>query len=459
MAWNKEFWLDADFYRQALKLTLPVALQNMLSSSLTMVDNIMVGQLGDSTVAAVGLAGQWAFFMNLFIFGTSSGASVLIAQYWGAGDLRSIRQTFGGSVLLNLGAAVIFTLLGVLAPFWSMRVFSPDPEVIRIGAEYLRVIALGYAIQGIMSSLISVLRVTEAVKIPLYTSILSMLVNVVFNYIFIFGKLGMPAMGAAGAALATVISQVVQLVSLVWMTLRIKHPALAHPREMIPRSRAFWGKFIRIASPVVANESLWALGIMVYSLIFARISTTAVAGYNIMRNMEGLAMAFFFGMGPACNVLVGKPLGVGDRETAWRNAVRFLVAGPALSVLAGLLLVALRGPLVGLYNVSPAVIDAATKILTVFGLLLGVRSFNYFGIVGVLRAGGDTRVAAMIDAGSVWVVSIPLAALSALVFHWEGHWVYLMILVGDAVKTLVSIARIRTKKWMNTLTGREVSGA
>lgn len=443
---------DRHFYARMMALVLPVALQNLLSNSLALVDNIMVGQLGEISVAAVGLAGQWSYMINMFFFGASSGAAVLIAQYYGAGDGVGVRQSYGLSVLTMMAVALPMMAVSLLLPEGSMRIFSQDEAVIQAGVGYLKVMALSYPLQALAYGTMSAMRSIGQVRLPLVAGVVSMLVNVVMNYLLIFGKLGFPAMGASGAAIASVLACFVQLVIILISAYRARSPILGPLGQMLPRSWGFVGKYLRLAMPVILNEGLWGVCMSLLSLIFARIGTADYAAYNIMRNLEGVAMSFFWGMGPACSVLIGSPLGRGDRQTAWDNAVRFLILGPVLAIAAGLIVIILRWPILSCYHVSQDVLEKANLLLIVFGSLLVFRNFNYFSIVGVLRSGGDTTVAAAIDLGSVWLIALPMALLGALVLKLPGHIVFIMITVADVVKSALSLWRIRTRKWMNTLT-------
>lgn len=449
---DRSIWMDKAFYKRALSLTLPVALQNVLNSCLQIVDNIMVGQLGDATVAGVGLAGQWAFLLNLIFFGCTSGATVLIAQFYGAKQMDSVKRTMGITLMISMSVALIFTIPAVLFPGWSVRVFTQDAAVVEQGVQYLVPIGFTYVLIAVTNSFMGGLRATEQVMVPLRAGLVGMAVNVVFNWIWIFGKFGFPAMGARGAALATLLSAFVQMVMMLLAVLKKDSVLVGKLQEMLPGSMRFVKRYFKVAFPVVCNESLWALGMMVYSWIFAQVGTVDYAAYNILRNMETLAMAFFFGMGPACSVLVGNPLGRGDKQEAWNNAIRFLVLGPILSITAGVLIIFCRGWILSAYKVSPEVIESASKMFIIFGALMLFRCFNYFSVVGVLRSGGDTVAAAWIDVGSLWFVGIPIMLLMGLVFHLPGYLLLLAIEFGDLVKCIAGIIRIRSRKWMNTLT-------
>lgn len=452
---DRALWLDKDFYKRALKLTLPVALQNVLNSCLQIVDNIMVGQLGDAAVAGVGLAGQWAFLLNLIFFGCTSGATVLIAQFYGAKMISGVKKTMGITLMISMSVAILFTIPAVAFPRWSVEVFSRDAAVVEQGVQYLVPIGFTYILLAVTNSLMGGLRATEQVMVPLRAGLVGMGVNVVFNYILIFGKLGFPALGARGAALATLLSAFIQMVMMLLAVLRKDSVLVGRLHEMLPGSMGFVRRYLKVAFPVICNESLWALGMMVYSWIYAQVGTVDYAAYNILRNVETLAMAFFFGMGPACSVLVGNPLGRGDKQAAWNNAIRFLVLGPILSILAGVIIILSRGLILSAYKVSPEVIASASKMFIIFGALMLFRCFNYFSVVGVLRSGGDTVAAAWIDVGSLWFVGIPLMLLLGLVFHLPGYILLFAIEFGDVVKCIAGILRIRSRKWMNTLTHHE----
>lgn len=447
------FFGDREFWRTTLRLAVPIALQNLLSSSFHLVDTLMIGQLGSVSVAAVGMAGQVAFVMSVVMFGVGSGGSVFISQYWGAQDLHGVRRSYGVVLSHALGAGLLFTLFAAVFPKVAVGLFTHDPLVIEEGARYLSIAAFSYVGIGLQQAFVTLLRSTEQVKLPLYASLCSVAANAVLNYIFIFGKLGFPAMGVQGAALATVIAAWLNPLVVFVLSLRGRGLLVAPPRELFSFGKKFLLEFYRVALPVVANEGLWALGTMGYNMVFGRLGTENYAALTIFRTLEGIGFAFVVGLCHACIVIVGKTVGAGELHRTLVDAKRFMFLVPAFSLFIGLLFITLRGVLILPFDISAEARATAEWILLLYGCWLPIRNVPYVAIVGVFRAGGDTRTGMVLDLITVWGVALPLVALTGLVFHWPFLAVYVVMLLGeDVIKAVYCLVHFKRLKWLRPVT-------
>ncbi|MDO4741239.1 MAG: MATE family efflux transporter, partial [Eubacteriales bacterium] len=268
---------SAGFTRMMLSIAIPVTLQNLLFSSFTLIDTLMIGRLGDTPLAAVGMAGKWSWFFSIVLFGCTSGAGVFIAQYFGAQDTRGIHRTYGLMSMLTLGASAIFMLAALIMPQTIVSLFTRDEQAVRIGASYLRIIALGYPFQAMAKSGGTVLQSTQKVVIPFIGAACSVVTNIVLNALLIFGLCGFPALGVEGAAIASAIAAVVNVSVIYLAGLRGRTLLRAPIRDMLNISRGFVRDYVRIAAPVLLNETTWSLGILIYSSIFGHMSTQAYA--------------------------------------------------------------------------------------------------------------------------------------------------------------------------------------
>jgi putative MATE family efflux protein len=442
---------DKKFYRTLLKLAIPIAAQNFVASAVNMVDTVMIGQLGETEIAAVGQANQLFFLFVLTLFGVSSGAAIFTAQYWGVRDVKNIRRVLGLGLMTASASALIFTVLAVFFPRQVMMVYSSDPLVIDSGVKYLRIVGLSYIVSAISFSYSSVLRSTEQAKIPMALSIVALITNAVLNYALIFGELGLPEMGVEGAALATLIARVVEMVLMVVVVYAGKLVPAARLREMFDWSKAFVIRFYRTSIPVILNESIWALGVSVYSIIYGRIGTDAVAAVNISGTVINIGMVLFQGMGNASGIMVGNLIGAGEEKLAYLYAKRLLTLGPGFAIVIGGLLMLTSQLFLGFYQVSDAVYQSALSILYVFSILMPIRIFNLINIVGVLRSGGDTKYSLFLDTVGVWCISIPLALIGGLLLHLPVHWVYFLVGVEEIFKFSLGLYRFRSRKWINNL--------
>jgi len=434
-----------------MTLALPIAAQNLVSSTVNMVDTVMIGQLGEVEIAAVGQANQLFFLFALMLFGINSGSAIFTAQFWGIRDIKNIRRVLGLNLLTACGAGVLFTVLALLFPEMVMRVYSKDPAVIEAGVRYLKIVGWSYIPTAVSFAYASVLRSTEQPRIPMTMSIVSLLTNAVLNYVLIFGKFGFPEMGIDGAALATLIARILETGLMLLIVYAGKHTPAARISEMLDLSRDFVVRFFRTSVPVILNETIWSLGVSIYSVIYGRIGTSAVAAVNISGTVTNLAMVLFQGMANAAAIMIGNRIGAGDEDKAFVYSERLLTLGPLAGVAMGVILMLTGNFFVSFYSVTEEVSMYAVKILIVFGSLMPFKIFNMINIVGVLRSGGDTKFSLFLDTVGVWFISIPLAILSGLVLRFPVHWVYLLVGLEEVFKLALGLYRFRSKKWINNL--------
>jgi len=439
----------ADFWKPALRLSLPVALQHLLGGSFTLIDTLMLGRLGDEAVASVGMAGQWAWLLNIFFYGMSSGAAVFLSQYWGAKDHGGIRRSYGMLAAACLALAGLMCLAAVLFPGVIMRLFTSDTGAIETGVRYLHIAGLSYMAIAFSQIFSTVLRSTEEVRLPLYASILGVLLNTALNYAFIFGKLGLPELGVPGAAIATVISAWACPIFLFFASFKRRNVLICPPRDLFHFDRAFGFKFFRVSLPALANEGLWALGTMGYNMVYGHMGTAQYAALTIYRTVDSLFFAFYIGLCHACSVLVGREIGAGRVGESVQYANRFTLVMPALSIFLGLIVIATRGMFLTLFTVSPEVLRLANAVLLICAAEIPIRNIPFITICGIFRAGGDTKIGVMYDLISVWCMALPVTIFCGLVVRLNFLVVFaVMLLCEDWLKAVLCVRRLRSGKWI-----------
>lgn len=447
-------WKDKNFFRDMLRLAIPISLQNLLMSSMHLVDSAMIIRLGDDATAAVGMAGRWFFMFNIFLFGITSGASVLMAQYWGARDEKNIKRAYGLGLISSLLVGVAVMAVMLIMPGVMMEAFAGNnPALIDLGASYMRIASFGCLALAVSTMLTTVLRNTENVKLPLVTAIFSVLTNTALNYILIYGKLGFPAMGVRGAAYATVAAQCLQAVLMLIICYAKNNIAAARWSEMFRLDKAFLTKFYKIALLVLVNEGLWAVGTNLYSVVLGRLGASNYAAYTLFSSIDGLAFSFFLGFGNACVVMVGKAVGAGDNATAWSSAKRFYALTLVMALLLGGMMTVVRGPLVNLLNpANPQTALMAKKLLLIYSFCLIGRLMPYVLVVGVFRAGGSPRTAIMVDLLPMYLVGLPLAFLTGLVWKLPFEWAFACVFAEDFTKVIIGTVIFVKKGWIHRLT-------
>ncbi|WP_020613832.1 MATE family efflux transporter [Sediminispirochaeta bajacaliforniensis] len=448
---------DRSFRKELLRIAVPVALQNLLISSLSVVDTLMLGQLGEVEIAAVGLANQLFFLSLLFFFGVSSGASVFIAQFWGKKDIPSIHRTVGFAFSFAGSAAILFSLLSLTIPDQILRIFTTDEAVVTVGIEYLRVVGISYLfVAASVLASVSLRSIEEAVT-PLRATTASIIANIILNYLFIFGKFGFPQMGVAGAALATTISRGLELIIL-YHAIFVKKNILAAPvRVFFDFNRSFVRRFLKTATPVILNEMAWATGMVVYKIVFARMGTGVIAAMNIVDTASNLLFIIFMGTSNACAVMIGKRVGMGKREEAFTAGKHFIAIGFFFGAVVGLGALLLARFIPGLFNVSDQVKLMTAQVLRLFPIIFPLKALNIHTVIGIFRAGGDTAFSFFVDLSGVWLVGVPLAFLGAFVWELPIHLLFLLLGMEEVCKTIMGLLRFRSRLWIRDITEGEVS--
>ena len=457
MNWFRKYFCDSDFWRITLRLAIPIALQNLLISSFSLIDTLMVGQLGDVALSAVGMAGQWSWMLNIALFGVISGTSLYISQYWGVRDIDGIHRTYGIALTSAVLIATAFALSGLLIPGGIVSIFNRDPAIIDAGSAYLSIAALSYPAVALSNILSTVLRSTERVRLPLAVSGVTAVCNAVLNYTLIFGKFGLPAMGVRGAALATVISSWMGPLLLLLFSSFQKNILITSPARLFRFKRAQVGAFYRRAAPIILNESLWGLGTVIFNVIFSNLGYEYYAAVTIHKTFENIAFVLFVGFCNACCIMVGKSVGAGKVERAVMDSRRFAMIIPFVSLLAGAVIILLRAQLVSVFNMGGNISEltqrTAQTILLIYGLELPMRNIPYIMIVGIFRSGGDTTTGMRLDLFSQWMLSIPATFLAAFVLKLPFVVVYaIMYIFEDYVKSFLCLRHFLSDRWIHPVT-------
>ena len=447
-----DFYRDREYFASLVRIALPIATQSLVMSSLNMVSVVMIGQLGETELAAVGLAGQIFFLVNLILFGVASGAAMFTAQLWGKGDIPNIRRVLGLSLKLGLLGAGVFWALAIFAPQAALQFYTEDPAVVALGADFLRIFGWSYPFFAVTFAYAFVLRSTGNVRLPMAVTVFALSLNTILAYGLIFGHFSLPKMGVEGAAWAGLIARVVECLLMLAMVYRRRdYPAAASLGDIFEFDWNFIVRVMKPVLPVIANELLWSMGITTYSAIYARVGTDAIAAINIVGAIDQLAFVAFIGLGNATAILVGNLIGKGDKEEAVRYAGRSLGLQIVAGVVIGLLVYLFADGIFSLYKVSPSVIESARSLLLIMAAAIWLRAANMVMIVGILRAGGDTRFSLALDGMVIWVVGVPLAAFAAFILHWPVELVYLMALTEEVTKFIFSLWRFFSRKWINDL--------
>ncbi len=458
---NKSFW------SVTLSLAIPIALQNMLNASFSLIDTLMVSQLGDIQLSATGMAGQLTWLYNMVLFGICSGAAVFVSQYWGDGNIKGINRTTGISVSSGVLISLVFMLLGILIPEEIIWIFNKDPRVIEQGALYLRYASLSYPALALTNILGSILRSAEHPKLPMVVSGISAVANIILNYFLIFptglalggseALIPGAGLGVKGAAIATVISAWLGPILIIGISVARKNILYAPFRDIFSFNGKTLAEFFKKALPVIINETMWGLGTVAYNVIFGNIGYEEYGAITIVRTFENFAFCFFLGLGNACCVLVGKTVGAGEIREGIRESKRFMYLFPFISIVIGGIVILLRQPLVSVFNlgsnISEHTIETAEWILVIYGAWIIIRNVSYLTVVGIFRPGGDTKFGMIIEIFVLWMFAVPMTFVAANILQLPFLLVYIvMYLCEDLPKLFILVPYWISGKWIKPVT-------
>ena len=448
---TREMFHDRRFLKKALMIACPVALQGMLNTVVNLVDTLMIGSLGATAIAAVGLANKVFFVFSLLVFGIVSGSGVLAAQFWGNSDVKNIRKVLGLSILLALGGALFFVVPSIVRPQMVMRIFTTSEASISLGAGYLRIAALTYPFIALTNVYVAMLRAVNRVVFPVVTSCIAIIVNICLNYVLIFGKFGAPALGVAGAALATLTARILEICLVLAYVYGKRLPLACGFSGLFGWSGQFIRKFFDTSAPVIANEFMWGLGTTMYSLAYGRMGDNAVAAITIATTIQDIVVVLFQGLSAATAVILGNELGGGMLKRAETYATHFFILEFFVMLASAAVVVGIRIPIIGLYNITPEVAHDVNLCILLFAAYMPFKMFNYINVVGVLRSGGDTKMCLFLDTSGVWFIGVPLAFLGALVWKLPIYTVYALVMLEEVYKAVLGYIRYRQKKWLRNL--------
>ncbi len=459
----KKFFFDSAFWKVTLRLALPIAIQNLLTSSYVLVDTLMVGQLGDVALSSVGMAGQLNWLMNMIVFGVCSGASVFFAQFWGVADHKGIRKTYGISLNTTILISLLFLLVGFFGTEQVIRIFNRDAAVIANGSAYLKIACFSYPAAAVNMLFCTLLRSTEQVKLPMYVSVFTTFMNAVLDYALIFGAFGLPEMGIEGAALATVISAWSGPVLLLLVSFVHKNMLIAPVKELFSFSLSDTKEFFLRATPVMFNEGMWGMGTLLYNIIFSNMGYEYYAAVTILKTFENIAFVFFVGLCNACSVMVGKSIGAGKIRRGVTDSRRFSLLIPIFSLVLGMVIVVFRSRLVGIFNLNDTITQKTTEsammILAMYGCHIAVKNIPYVQIVGIFRSGGDTVKGVKYDLICLWLVALPVTFISAYFLKLPFVVVYaLMYVCEDYAKSIMCLRYFKSMKWIKPVTPEGIEG-
>ena len=439
------------FLTKIAVIAVPVALQNLLSTTGSMVDTMMIASLGQTEVGAVGLCAQFSSLMFSGYWGFVGGGMLFFSQYWGAKDDDGINRAYGLTLTCMMTVSLIFGLMGVCFPETVMRLYTDKENIQKIGAEYLRIAGFGYPLMVFSMAMAALLRCTGKVRIPLWGSIASVGTNIFMNWVLIFGHLGAPALGVRGAALATVIAQAVNCSVIIIAARRSGHAYLLAIRRHFRWSRLFIRTYLRKCFPIICNEVLIGVGNMVINIVLGRQPEEAIAALAVFRTIEGLVIGFFAGFSNASSVLVGTEVGAGRLDRAFGRAWRLVYLCQGFIAVLGVILISLHTPILNMMGMKGESFRLAFGMMAIY-LSFGIIRMGNWTQNDTFRAAGDATYGTVLEIVFMWAMLIPLVCVSGLVLKWPTLVVFAFCYADEPIRYILMQIHLHNGKWIRPVT-------
>ena len=448
-----------DFLRKLALIAVPIALQNLLTTTGSMVDTMMIASLGQIQIGAVGLCAQFSILMLGCYWGFVGGGMLFFAQFYGAGDDDGINRSYGMTLACMMTVGLIFFILAVFFPGTVMRLYTDKTSIQAVGIEYLKIAGFSYPLTILSMAMASLLRCTERVRIPLYGAVAAVVTNVFLNWVLIFGNLGFPALGVRGAAFATVMAQVASLLVVITLALRSRHPYLLSVRHHFRWSGAFIRQYLQKCFPIIMNELLIGLGNMVINIVMGRQIEEAIAALAVFRTLEGLIIGFFAGFSNATSVLVGTKVGAGEPGTAYERAWRLIYLCQGFIGAIGLTLIALHRPILRMMGMSGTSYSLAFGMICIYAAASVIRMGNWVQN-DTFRAAGDATYGTVLEIIFMWMMVLPIVWVTGILLKLPTLLVFACCYIDEPIRYILMQVHLFRAKWIKPVTeeGRNALG-
>ena len=439
------------FLQAVITLALPIALQNLLSTTASMVDTIMIGSQGELAVAAVGIGSQITSLFFSCYFGFAGGALLFFSQYWGAQDFRGINRTFGISLVCMLIISLLFGGVAVVNPELLLRIYTDKETIVQIAVPYIRIVGFSYPITVLVLIMNFLLRSTERVKVPLFCSLAGLAVNFVLNWLLIYGRFGFPKLGPAGAAVGTLCSSIVNFLLLLYFVLRDQKVIQLRMKEIFDWGNGFLSSYLKKCLPIICNEFFYGIGQMLINIVIGRQSESAIAAMAAFRVLEGFVFAFFGGLADASSVVVGKEVGSGHHMLAYQYVKGFSALCPMITFLIVAICLAFSGPLLGLFGLGAEAMMYGKYMLLIYLAAGTIRTCNYI-MNCCYRAAGEPVFGTVLEISCLFAISVPATWIAGMVLKLPFLAVFAFLYTDELIRFVCEIIHTRSCKWIKPVT-------
>ena len=447
----KETFNWKEFIKQICVIAIPVALQNLLTTTGSMVDTMMISSLGQNELGAVGLCAQFSSLMFSGYWGFVGGGMLFISQFWGAKDNDGVNRAYGLTLTCMMIVATIFCGMAVLFPESVMQLYTDKADIQAIGVEYLRIVGFSYILMVFSMAMAVLLRCTERVRIPLYGSIVSVAMNIFFNWVLIFGNLGFPKMGVKGAALATLLAQCFNIAVIIILAKKNRHPFLFAFKAHFSGRKGLTSEYFKKCFPIIMNEVLIGVGNMMINIVMGRQTNDAIAALALFRTIEGLIIGFFAGFSNASSILVGKEVGAGNLETAYKRAWRIVYLCQGFIATVGVLLILLHSPILTLANLEGESFTIGTQFIVIFAIFAIIRMGNWTQN-DTFRSAGEAVYGTVLEIAFMWLMVVPAVWIFGMVIGAPTFVVFICCYIDEPIRYVLMQIHLHNGKWVKPVT-------
>ena len=458
------FVKERSFYSKLISLAVPISLQTLISFGVNVTDTVMVGGLGEYSIAGVSLANQFSSIFMYICLGVAGGIGVLTAQFWGKGDREAVCAGLSIGLKMALAFILLFVAVSAFFPSSVIRVYTTDPKVIAEGGAYLRWLSVSYLFMGFTTMIAAILQTVGIVKLTLLTNCVSFVLNIFLNWMFIFGNLGAPRMGAAGAALATTICRFVGILIIAVFLFKIDKKVRFRLHMLLRWDRDIFRNYLKNGLPVLISDVLLGVGVNMTLVVLGRMGAVVTSAAAIAGTINQLTLVFLNGVAIASGVITGNTIGEGKLEQAKDYGKTLLVLGVAVCVVTVSIILLIKGVIfrpfqiggrtVRVFNVGNETEMIAGQLIYTLAALTVFSMESYILTKGILRAGGDTRFLMVADVLFLWLVSVPLGFLTGLYLKWTPFIVLFFLKSDDVIKCIWCLFRFSKGKWIRNITVR-----
>lgn len=442
----------SSFYKVFFTIAFPIMIQYFITSTLNLMDSVMIGTLGEEAVAALGICNQYFFLFNLIVMGIYSGCNVLISQFWGKQDIVNIKKVLGISLVLGIITSMVFLIIGRVYSTEIISIFNRNDTVMSLGKSYLELVCISYIFMTVSFAYGIGSRGVQRAFVPMLCSAFALVLNIFFNYVFIFGHFHMPAMGVRGAALATLIARIFEMLLILTLIYRRKNILSASCREMLAFDKSFFKNTMTAIMPVIVNELCWGVGFLIYSVIYGNMGTKPMAAVQICNTIQSIFLILIFAVSNAACVMIGNEVGRDNLENVHDYSAKLIKIALLISLAMSVSLILSSKFILSFYTVSSEVYSNAWYMLIITALILPGRFLNVLLIVGILRGGGDASYVLKIELATMWLIGVPLCAWGALLLKLDVYQVFLLVTLEEIIKCIISVKRFKSNKWIKNMT-------